>query len=55
LQPLSGDPALAGRARTKVQTALSGGRLVISSTLAPQPRRLFEVAGMDRTLPLADD
>lgn len=34
---------------------LSGGRLVISSTLAAQPRRLFELAGMDRTLPLADD
>jgi len=34
---------------------LNGGRLVISSTLGPQPRKLFELAGVDGTLPIADE
>jgi anti-anti-sigma factor len=34
---------------------LNGSRLTISSTLAPQARRVFELAGMDATLPLVDE
>jgi anti-anti-sigma factor len=34
---------------------LNGGRLTISSTLAPQARKLFELAGMDSALPLVDE
>lgn len=34
---------------------LNGGTLAISSTLAPQPRRLFELAGMDGALPFVDE
>ena len=34
---------------------LNGGRLVISSTLAPQPRKLFELAGMGGILPFVDE
>ena len=34
---------------------LNGGRLTISSTLAPQARKLFQLAGMDGTLPFADE
>ena len=34
---------------------LNRGKLTISSTLAPQPRRLFELAGMDGALPLIDE
>jgi anti-anti-sigma factor len=34
---------------------LTGGDLRISSSLAPQARRLFELAGMDGTLPLVED
>lgn len=34
---------------------LGGSRLAISSTLAPQPRRLFELAGMDGALPFIDE
>lgn len=34
---------------------LNGGTLKISSKLTPQARRLFELAGMERTLPLVDE
>jgi anti-sigma B factor antagonist len=34
---------------------LNGSRLTISSTLAPQARKVFELAGMDVVLPLVDE
>jgi anti-anti-sigma factor len=34
---------------------LDGAKLTISSTLAPQPRKLFELAGMAGALPLVDE
>jgi anti-sigma B factor antagonist len=34
---------------------LSRRKLMISSMLGPQPRRLFELAGMDAKLPLVDE
>jgi anti-sigma B factor antagonist len=34
---------------------LNGSRLTISSTLAPQARKVFELAGMDVALPLVDE
>lgn len=34
---------------------LNGGTLKISSMLTPQAQRLFELAGMERTLPLVDE
>jgi anti-sigma B factor antagonist len=34
---------------------MNGGTLTISSTLAPQARKLFELAGMQGALPLVDE
>jgi anti-sigma B factor antagonist len=34
---------------------LNGGKLTISSALAPQARRLFELVGMERALPIVDE
>jgi anti-sigma B factor antagonist len=34
---------------------LKGGRLTISSALAPQSRKLFELVGMERALPIVDE
>jgi anti-sigma B factor antagonist len=34
---------------------LNGSRLTISSMLAPQARKVFELAGMDVALPLVDE
>jgi anti-sigma B factor antagonist len=34
---------------------LNGGRLSISATLGAQPRRLFELAGVDGALPLVEE
>jgi len=34
---------------------LNGSSLAISSTLAPQARKLFQLAGMESTLPLVDE
>ena len=34
---------------------LNGGKLTISSALSPQARKLFELVGMEGTLPLVDE
>jgi anti-sigma B factor antagonist len=34
---------------------LNGGALTISSALSPQARKLFEIAGMQGTLPIVDE
>jgi anti-sigma B factor antagonist len=34
---------------------LNGGRLTISSALAPQSRKLFELVGMERALPIVNE